>query len=48
MGNMTGNTEVDSKELERTREMWHNFTNLIKYSTISAIVILALMAAFLL
>lgn len=48
MGNHAINTEVDAKEFERTKEMWHSFTNLIKYSTITALVVLVLMAAFLL
>ena len=47
MGNKTANTEVDAKEFERTVGMWRTFTNLIKYSTVSILVVLLLMSWFL-
>ncbi|HEY8191748.1 MAG TPA: aa3-type cytochrome c oxidase subunit IV [Alphaproteobacteria bacterium] len=40
--------DVDPRELERTKEMWHNFSKLITYSTATTLVILVLMAWFLL
>ena len=47
MANHTTNTDVDPKELERINKMWHNFTSIIKYSTITIIVALILMSWFL-
>ena len=40
--------DVDPRELERTKEMWRNFSKLITYSTATTLVILVLMAWFLL
>ena len=48
MVNKTVGVEVDAKELERTVGMWRNFTNLIKYSTATTLVVLVLMSWFLL
>lgn len=47
MENKIGTTGVDTKEMERTVAMWRNFTSLIKYSTVSILVVLVLMSWFL-
>lgn len=47
MGNKTANTEVDAKEFERTVGMWRAFTSMIKYGTVSILVVLVLMSWFL-
>lgn len=38
--------KVDPKELERSQDMWENFTKLMQWSVIATVVILALLGVF--
>ena len=48
MANAADNAHADPRETERAREMWGNFTKLVKWSAVHVIVLLVLMAWFLL
>lgn len=39
-------SEVDPREVESARSMWHNFTTLVKYSSIATAAVLLLMLVF--
>lgn len=40
--------DVETKDIETAHAMWLRFTNLMKYSTMAAALVLVLMALFLL
>lgn len=43
----TQKPEVTKAEIEGAQTLWNNFTELLKWSVIAIIIVLALMAAFL-
>lgn len=47
---MADNKKIDPDQIEKENAylMWARFTDLVKYSTIAAVVVLVLMAVFLL
>jgi len=40
------NTDIDPKEVESAHSMWHNFTTLVKYSSVAIAAVLLLMLLF--
>lgn len=42
------NNQAEPEEVEKAKEMWLGFTDLMKYSTLAILVLLVLMAVFLL